>query len=101
MLSFSVTHSSSQRLAMREELREEPGLVGRCRPSSRKYFSSVSFASRNATSLAGGALDRRGVDLVSPTIGRVLGRGRDVVRSRAPCCESSVKLRREPFAGTS
>ena len=97
MLSLSVTHSASQRLAM-------PAVAGRaracrCPSSSRKYFSSVSLASRKATSLGRRRFRSSSVwmlDLADD--GRVLGLGRDVGGGeRQP---GFVGERRgEPFAG--
>ena len=74
----SVTHSASQRLAMPSSCGKSQGLVV-APSSSRKYFSSVSLASRKATSLGRRRFRSSRVwmlDLADD--GRVLGLGRDV-----------------------
>ena len=75
-----------------EQLREEPGLS--LPSSSRKYFSSVSFASRNATSLAGGVLGRRacGCSTRRRSARSRSSSGMSAVESAS--CESSVNSRR-------
>ena len=97
-------------LGDRQQLREEPcldlaielvdgGLLGPVSPSWRKYFSSVSLASRKATSLSRRLLRSSSVwMLLSPTIGAfsVLVGMSAVVRVS---CESSVNLAVSCFVG--
>ena len=80
-------------LGDRQQLREEPADSASNVSSAssllvvlRKYFSSVSLASRKATSLSRRRFRSSSVwMLASPTIGRVLGPGRDVGgRERQP-----------------
>ena len=77
VLSLSVTHSASQRLAMASSCGKSQGLS--LPSSSRKYFSSVSLASRKATSLGRRRFEVvERVDAGLADDGRVLGLRGDV-----------------------
>ena len=93
----SVTHSASQRLAMPSSCGKSQGLS--LPSSSRKYFSSVSLASRKATSFGRRRFKSSSVWMLGcADDGGVLGLGRDVGRREG---KSGVfgKRGRQPLAG--